>query len=67
MQRVMETVVHYAEALDAKKLVDIEGPGHFVIPEALPGISPPIELLEELAAAGLKTTYPFTLDPQASS
>ena len=64
MQKVMETVVHYAEALHAERLVDIEGPGHFVIPEALPGISPPVELLEELVDASLKTKFPFTLDPR---
>jgi predicted aconitase len=64
MQRAMETVVLYGEALDAERLVAIEGPGHFVIPWSVPGIAPPIELLEELAVAGLKTKYPFTLDPR---
>jgi hypothetical protein len=64
MQRAMQTVVLYGEALDARKLVDIEGPGHFVIPWSTPGIAPPVELLEELVAEGLKTKYPFTLDPR---
>jgi len=63
LRKVMETVVRYAEALGAKRLVDIEGPGHFVIPWASPGIAPPLEMLDELAEAGLETTYPFTLDP----
>ena len=63
LQRVMETVVQYAEALGAKRLVDIGGPGHFVIPWASPGIAPPLEMLDELAEAGLETTNPFTLDP----
>ncbi len=65
MQRVMKTVVLYGEALGAERLVDIEGNGHFVIPWATPGIAPPLEMLEELVAAGLKTKYPFTLDPKA--
>jgi predicted aconitase len=65
LQRVMETVVLYGEALGAEKLVDIEGEGHFVISWSIPGISPPLEMLEELVAAGLKTKYPFTLDPLA--
>jgi hypothetical protein len=64
MAKVMQTVVLYAEALRAEKLVEIEGPGHFVIPWASPGIAPPIEMLEELVAAGLKTKFPFTLDPR---
>lgn len=66
MQKVMETVVRYGEALNAEKLVDIEGSGHFVIPYSNPGIAPSIEMLEELVAAGLKTKYPFTLDPRAA-
>jgi len=63
LQKVMETVVLYAEALGAERLVDIDGPGHFVIPWASPGIAPPLEMLNELAEAGLETTQPFTLDP----
>jgi hypothetical protein len=52
MAKVMQTVVLYAEALRAERLVEIEGPGHFVIPWASPGIAPPIDMLEELVAAG---------------
>jgi len=65
LQRVMETIVAYGEALDAEKLVDITGMGHFVIPHAIPGISPSMEMLDDLMAAGLKTLKPFTLDPVA--
>jgi len=65
MQRVMKTMVLYGEALGAERLVDIEGDGHLVISCAIPGIAPSLEMLEELVAAGLKTTYPFTLDPKA--
>ncbi len=65
MQKVMGTVVLYGEALEADKLVDIEGPGHFVISFSSPGIGPPIEMLEELVSAGLRTKFPFTLDPNA--
>ena len=65
MQRVMKTVVLYGEALGAERLVDIEGNGHFVISWATPGIAPSLEMLEELVTTGLKTKYPFTLDPKA--
>ncbi|NJD60826.1 MAG: hypothetical protein C3F13_16190 [Anaerolineales bacterium] len=65
MQKVMETVVRYAEALQAERLVDINGPGHLVIPWCIAGIAPPVEMLEELVAAGVKTKYPFTLDPRS--
>ncbi|KPL07707.1 hypothetical protein AMJ86_03285 [bacterium SM23_57] len=64
IQKIMETIVLYGEALNADRLVDLEGAGHFVIPWCNPGISPPIEMLEELVEAGLKTKFPFTLDPR---
>jgi predicted aconitase len=64
MAKVMRTVVLFAEALGADRLAEIEGPGHFVIAWSNPGIAPPIEMLEELVAAGLKTKFPFTLDPR---
>ncbi len=65
LQKVMETVVRYGEALGAERLVDIEGAGHFVLSWSSPGIAPPLELLDELVQAGLQTKYPFTLDPYA--
>jgi predicted aconitase len=64
LQRVMETVVLYGEALGAERLVDIEGDGHFVIAYAIPGIAPSLDMLDELVAAGLKTKLPFSLDPR---
>ena len=66
MQKVMKTVVLYGEALDAEKLADIEGPGHFVISFSREGIAPPIRILEELVDAGLRTKFPFTLDPRGA-
>ncbi len=65
LQKVMKTLVLYAEALGAERFADIQGPGHFSIPFAIPGAGPPVAMLDELAAAGLKTKHPFTLDPRA--
>ena len=65
LQRVMTTIVAYGEALHAERLVNITGMGHFVIPHAIPGISPSMEMLDALIAADLKTLQPFTLDPIA--
>ena len=65
MQRVLKTLVLYAEALGAERLIDLNGDGHFVIAWATPGIAPSFELLDELVDAGLKTKLPFTLDPSA--
>ena len=63
LQKVMTTIVAYGEAIGAEKLVNLEGNGHFVIAYAIPGIAPSMEMLDELVASGLKTKYPFTLDP----
>jgi predicted aconitase len=60
----MKTLVFYGEALGAERFADIEGDGHFSIPFALPGVGVRLEMLDELAEAGLKTKYPFTLDPR---
>lgn len=65
VQKVMKTVVRYADALGSEKLVDIEGEGHFVISWSSPGIAPSLKMLDELIEAGLKTKYPFSLDPGA--
>jgi predicted aconitase len=64
MQKVMQTVALYGEALGAERLVNIEGDGHFVIAYAIPGIAPSMEMLDELVDAGLKSSSPFTLDPR---
>lgn len=63
-QKVMRTVVRYGEALGAERLADVTADGHMVIAYAIPGIAPSLEMLEELVAAGLRTRYPFTLDPR---
>ena len=65
LQKVMRTLVLYGEALEAERLIDIDWGGHFSIPFALPGVGPSLEMLDELAEAGLKTKHPFTLDPRA--
>ena len=65
MQKIMQSLMKYGEALHAGRLVDIEGPGHFSIPFAIPGVGLRIEMLDELVESGLKTKFPFTLDPRA--
>jgi|GEM_PF-6414 len=64
LQKVMQTVVTYGEAVNADRLVDIEGDGHFSITGSTPGLTAPLEMLLELIDAGLSTKYPFTLDPR---
>jgi len=64
LQKVMKTVVLYAEACRAKRLIPIEGTPHFVICTPAPAIGPSLEMLDELVDAGLATTMAFTVDPR---
>lgn len=64
LQKVLQTLFIYGKAVGAEKFVDVEGPGHLVIPSELAGIGPRQEMLEELVNAGLKTKFPFTIDPK---
>ncbi|HEY0941442.1 MAG TPA: aconitase X [Steroidobacter sp.] len=64
-RKLMQTMVLYAEALQADRLVDVQGPGHLVINDSRAGWGARVEFLEELADAGLKAAFPFTIDPPA--
>lgn len=61
--RIMRTLILYGEAVRAERLVPIAGAGHFSISAPLPGTAVPLPLLDQLVAAGLRTAWPFTLDP----
>jgi predicted aconitase len=65
LQKVMRSLVLYGEAIGADEFVEIEGNGHFSWPFTVPGVGLRLEMLDELVEAGLKTKYPFTLDPMA--
>ncbi len=64
LQKIMQTLVAYGDALGAERLVEIEGPGHFSWCSASPGVGPRPEFLKELLDAGLKSGFKFTLDPK---
>lgn len=64
LQKIMKSLVLFGRAVGATKLVAIEGPGHFALagPELTTG--PDQGFLDELTEAGLRTRFPFTLDPR---
>lgn len=62
LQKAMRSVIAYGKAMGADQLVDVEGPGHSVIPWAIPGVGARLEMMAEWVEAGLKTKFPFTLD-----
>jgi len=64
LQKVMQTAVLYGDAVGAERFVHLEGGGHFAVGVAIPALGPPVEMLDELVEAGLRTKYPFTVDPR---
>jgi predicted aconitase len=62
LQKIMQTMLQYARAMDAQGFVDVEGAGHLAVPWAIAGVGFRLETLEEIVAAGLKTKMPFTID-----
>ena len=63
-EKVMNTLFLYGQALGAERFADIQGCGHFSIPFCMPGLGPRLEMLQELADAGMRTRFGFTLDPR---
>lgn len=64
MRKVLESVVLYGEAFEAKRLLPIDGPVHLVTSFALTGIESVFDMMDELINAGLKAKEPFTVDPR---
>ncbi len=61
--RIMRTLIRFGDAMGAPRLVELTGPGHFAISAPLPGTAVPLGMLDDLVASGLRTRWPFTLDP----
>lgn len=64
LRKALESVVRYGEIFDAKKLTKVEHSIHMVTSFGIPLLTPVFSLMEELIEAGLKTEYPFTVDPR---
>ena len=65
MKKVLNTLIMYGEAFDAKRMVKITGSmGHAVIGGAPVTWAPLVELFEEWISNGLKSKIPFTTDPR---
>lgn len=64
MRKILESVVLYGEAFEAKRLIPIDGPVHLVTSFGLSGIETVFDMMDELIEAGVKTKAPFTVDPR---
>lgn len=64
MRKILESVVLYGEAFEAKRLIPIDGPVHLVTSFGLSGIETVFDMMDELIEAGVKAKAPFTVDPR---
>ena len=65
LQKALQTLKLYGEALESEKFVEIEGMGHLVVATPTIGNGIRKEMLLELVNQGVKCKFPFTLDPPA--
>lgn len=64
LAKVMKTIVEFGDAFGAKRLVPVTHEGHLVTSFGIGLLKPLFRTMDELIEAGLKTKYPFTVDPR---
>jgi len=64
MAKIMRTVVEFGEVFGAKKLVPVTHEGHLVTSFGIGLLKPLFRTMDELIKAGIKTKFPFTVDPR---
>lgn len=62
--KIMQTLVEFGEVFGAKKLVKVTANGHLVTSFGIGLLKPVYRIMDEIIDAGLKTKYPFTVDPR---
>lgn len=64
LQKAMQCVVVYGETFGAQRLVNLDGPAHFVMSSGSSIGQPYLDMVKELVEAGIKTRLPFTANPR---
>ena len=62
--KIMQTVVEFGELFGATELVPVTTSGHLVTSFGIGLLKPVYRIMDEIIDAGLKTPYPFTVDPR---
>ena len=62
--KIMQTVVEFGELFGATELVPVTTSGHLVTSFGIGLLKPVYRIMDEIIEAGLKTPYPFTVDPR---
>ena len=62
--KIMKTLVEFGEVFGAEKFVPVSTNGHLVTSFGIGLLKPVYRIMDEIIDAGLKTPYPFTVDPR---
>lgn len=62
--KIMQTLVEFGDVFGAEKFVPVTTDGHLVTSFGIGLLKPVYRIMDEIIDAGLKTPYPFTVDPR---
>lgn len=62
--KIMKTLVEFGDVFGAEKLIPVTHDGHLVTSFGIGLLKPVYRIMDEIIDAGLKTEYPFTVDPR---
>ena len=62
--KILQTLVEFGDLFGADKLVPVTTSGHLVTSFGIGLLKPVYRTMDEIISAGLKTPYPFTVDPR---
>ena len=62
--KILQTLVEFGDLFGADKLVPVTTSGHLVTSFGIGLLKPVYRTMDEIINAGLKTPYPFTVDPR---
>lgn len=62
--KIMKTLVEFGDVFGAEKFVPVTTDGHLVTSFGIGLLKPVYRIMDEIIDAGLKTQYPFTVDPR---
>lgn len=62
--KILKTLVEFGDVFGAEKFVPVTTCGHLVTSFGIGLLKPVYRIMDEIIDAGLKTPYPFTVDPR---
>lgn len=62
--KIMQTLVEFGDLFGAEEFADVTTSGHLVTSFGIGLLKPVYRIMDEIIDAGLKTPYPFTMDPR---